>query len=69
MECVLFSRTLAFNRMLFLMGLSPYNKHAFMLLIMTFLYTVENDGFVEAAFMPVNFTTVCFHSCLSVKLS
>lgn len=68
MECVLFSRILAFDHMLFLMGLSPNNKHAFMLLIMTFLYTVEKDGFVEAALMPVNFT-IYFHSWLSVKLS
>ena len=69
MECVLFSRTLAFDQMFFLMGLLPKNKHAFMLLIMTFLYTAEKDGFVGAALMPVNFTTVSFHSWLSVKLS
>lgn len=68
MECVLFSRALAFHQMPFLMCLSPNNKPAFMLLIMTFLYTVEKDGFVGAALMPVNFTTVCFHSWLSVKL-
>lgn len=69
MDCVLFSRTLAFDEMLFLMGLSPNNKHALMLLIMNFLYTVEKDVFVGAALMPVNFSTVCFHSWLSVMSS
>lgn len=65
-ECVLFSRILFFlSDALF----PPKNRHASMLLIMTFLSTRGKDGFVEAAHIPVNFTTVYFHSCLPIQLS